>query len=354
MPNTGYLNDENCLEPPPPDVGFQLHFGPDDYSNPDELSQFLLEPGGETLLCQYRHTTNTEDRYTSEQHTRLRSGTHHMIVWGTAVGAAAQAAGATDLQSTSQPDGTLQPDGCTSAFDHIFWTGAQAGLGPEGAVLDIPLPGDQDVPDSPSALGYARLTPAHASMNIDMHYVNTTDKPILMEGWINSIYIDPAKVTKTIDPIFFLGGLAMNVQPGTEQVVQSSDCEQPPGLTEPLRILGITGHAHSHTKRVSAYIDRADGTEELVYETYNWSDPINAEFDSAHSYPEPGTEGIDGAHNGELTMSPGDTFRFECDVLNDDLPTALHFANEAYTGEMCNIFGFYVPGNGGDWACFSN
>jgi hypothetical protein len=36
--DTGYAGDENCILPPPPDKGFQLHVGPDDYDDPDAAS----------------------------------------------------------------------------------------------------------------------------------------------------------------------------------------------------------------------------------------------------------------------------------------------------------------------------
>jgi hypothetical protein len=65
-----------------------------------------------------------------------------------------------------------------------------------------------------------------------------------------------------------------------------------------------------------------------------------------------------GAYSGILHMKPGDTIDWECDITNNDVsPTsppqfrasAIRFANAVYTGEMCNLFGMYVPSFGQPW-----
>lgn len=340
MPDTEYLNDDLCLEPPPADMGYQLHYGPDDYDNPDEVAKFVLEPGGEDLTCQFRFTSNQEERYIAEEHTRLRSGTHHMIVWGS-------------HQEVANPpaDGTLLDSGCQVELNYIFFTGAQAALGPEGGVQDIPIPGAK-AENPPENEGLASKILPHSSVGMEMHYINTTDKPLLKEAWINEIYTPEDEVKQIMDPIFFIGGLGMNVQPKSQEIVKAGPCEQPPDTSEPVRVLGITAHAHSHTHRMSAYINHADGTSDLIYESYTWEEPLNAQFDSVHEHPEPGNGMVDGAYSGIMTLDPGDTFSWECDVRNNDLDIPLVFANKADTAEMCNIFGFMTPGVGGNWGCF--
>jgi hypothetical protein len=53
-------------------------------------------------------------------------------------------------------------------------------------------------------------------------------------------------------------------------------------------------------------------------------------------------------------MKPGDKIDWECSVTNDDVASGLHFANEVYTGEMCNMFGLYAPSMGGPWQSYLN
>jgi hypothetical protein len=38
--------------------------------------------------------------------------------------------------------------------------------------------------------------------------------------------------------------------------------------------------------------------------------------------------------------------------VNNTSNQPLKFADEAYTAEMCNLFGSAVPGVGGAWNCF--
>ena len=108
---------------------------------------------------------------------------------------------------------------------------------------------------------------------------------------------------------------------------------------------------HASTTKFSAYIDRLNGDHDLVYQSYSWSDPINAEFDSVHQNPPLSSKTNDGAVSGLLTIQRGESVSWECDVDNQ-LDTSLAFANQAYTAEMCNVFGFVTPGLGSPWSCY--
>lgn len=332
-PDTGFVNDELCIAPPPSDVGFQLHFGPEavDYDDPEVLEEFVIAPNEEETVCQYRTSPNEDVRYYRDQHTRIRSGTHHMILYRAV----------TDTVDPP-PDGTVVPDNCGPGEGYAFFSGAQAALGPEGGTLDV---GTGDAPENE---GLAYSVNPKTSFGIEMHYVNLTEKPLLREGWTNLIYAPEDEVEDTISAIFFIGGLSMNVPPKSTQVVEAGPCER----EEEVRILGITGHAHAHNTRFTAFLERADGASEMIYESYDWEEPLNARFDSVTENFEPGDGTRNGAHSGILTMQPGDKMTWECEVENT-LDQPLRFENEAYTAEMCNVFGFYVPGDSGTWSCLS-
>jgi hypothetical protein len=51
--DSGFAGDELCIEPPATDQGYQLHFGPSDYSDPKELAEYTLAPGAEEVKCVY-------------------------------------------------------------------------------------------------------------------------------------------------------------------------------------------------------------------------------------------------------------------------------------------------------------
>ena len=89
-----------------------------------------------------------------------------------------------------------------------FLTGAQGGIGSGGLVMDIPLPG-QGIP--PENVGLASSLKPRTKIGIQLHYVNPSRETILREAWINFHTIPKEQVKVLIEPIFFIGGLDMNV-----------------------------------------------------------------------------------------------------------------------------------------------
>ena len=146
----------------------------------------------------------------------------------------------------------------------------------------------------------------------------------------------------------------MNVPAHTEQMITAGPATQP---TMPdgqkVRILGFTGHVHAHTTHEVVYLNHASGGKDLIYETYDWQEPLIAQFDSVHTNAKPGIAPLsDGAYSGDLFLEPGDTISWQCDV-NNTTDQSLKFADLAYTAEMCNVFGFFAPGTGGEWGSFN-
>jgi hypothetical protein len=318
--NTGYPGDELCIAPPDPSEGFQLHYGPPSY-DAAEVEPFLLDPGDETTDCFFAKTPNTEKVFTFEYHGRMRPGSHHLIVYA---------------QDTSVADGL--DANCNQGADARFFVGSQT------LTVDIPLPGAMTAPEN---VGLAMELGPNTQMALQLHYINTTQERVLREAWVNMMYSDPATVTQIAEPIFFLGGLAMNIAPNTEKIVKGSA-----SAPQELRILGITGHYHAHTVRFSAW--HVVGTQRtLILEDYDWHEPHNLQFDSVNQnpLPDPATK-QPGGWSGILTVKPGERIDWECHVINDGNVT-LTFANEVYTAEMCNLFGFYTPSMGQAWRAFN-
>ena len=55
--------------------------------------------------------------------------------------------------------------------------------------------------------------------------------------------------------------------------------------------------------------------------------------------------------SGVLHVGPADTFRWECEVVNRR-SVNLTFSDQAYDGEMCNVFGMYsAPTAPSPWVC---
>ena len=324
--DTGFAGDEYCIKAPDPSVGFQLHYGPRDYNDAAEVQRYVLEPGGEVTDCVFIKTGNDAEVYFNEYHGRMRPGSHHMLLY---------------VQDTQIED-SVGPEACRQGLDTRNIFGAQT------PTIDV----ERISEGAPENAGLAVQLGAHLQGVVQMHFINTGDEPILREGWANIIYAKPEDVKVLGDPIFFLGGLGMSVPPGETQVVSGTAVA--PG---DVRLVAATGHFHAHTVRFSAW-KTINGQREFLMQDFDWHEPSLLKFNSVTTNPSPETAGRSvAAYSGIVQLSQGDLIDWECEVQNttdqpDDpagAPVTLGFANEVYTGEMCNVFGMYAPTTGGAW-----
>lgn len=331
---TDFKGDCWALEAPPTSEGFQLHYGPSDYSDPAELEKYILQPGEEVVDCLHMTTPNDTEVFFSDWEMSARFGTHHIILW--------------EGGSEPLPDGTLADCPLTGGLNSKWTIAMQSALQPGATGASIAVPGD--IPIAPENEGLARRLPANAHIAYQVHFVNTTSEPILRESWANFRYRAPEEVEEVIDTIDFIGGLGLNIPPRSKGMTRARSCA-PPVDTE-LRVVNLIGHMHAHGKRFTAWkVDQA-GNREKVYETFSWSEADNIVYDSMIQNPEPdATSRTGGGTSGPLTLVPGEFIEWECEFENDlDIP--LVWANEAYTAEMCNLVGQYTPSAGGPWSCF--
>jgi hypothetical protein len=335
---SAYRGDCLALEAPPPSDGFQLHFGPRDYADQAELSKYVLAPGQEVNLCSYMTTPNDEDFYFSGFEATMRGGSHHMIVFGA------------NADDPSIPrDGELKPCEAFPGLQFHFIVGAQSAMGPDGGRLKY-----KDVDQAPENSRLAYVITPKTRIAYQLHYINMTQEPILMESWVNI----PKRPKESVDdlavPLWWIGGLGMNVAPGASTTVKAR-CKNSETAPGPRRLISMVGHAHAHTRRITAWKVPAGSSErQLVYQEFNWEDATQFFYNSVTKNPQTNPEqSVPGASSGPLVLEPGDAIEWECHVQNT-LNEPLTFGNEAYNSEMCNIFGSATPGDGLPWSCAGN
>jgi hypothetical protein len=337
--HTDFPGDDLCLDPPK--NGFQLHVGPSDYTNPDEVNNWVLPPGGfpgqgpDVNFCYYMKTPNDTEVYTSEYYANMRPGSQHYIMFG--------------VNGSDVADST-KPDSCAARNSQIAG-GANFLSGATREVQNATMFGD-----APEDEGLGSPIEPHKQLNMNLHFVNITDQPVLEELWVNMIQIPNDEVTNIVKAIEWLGGLTMNIPPHQNQLLQSpaAACTGPSTLPDGVRILGVTAHMHANTVRVSMY-HQAPGSsnKELVFDDFNWSEPTVWLFNSKLTNPMPDRNAMkSGAPiSGVFNVGPQDKFTWECDVENKTDST-LTFSDKAYTGEMCNVFGMYAsPKATAPWLC---
>ena len=318
---TDFAGDEQCLRVPAPEVGMQLHIGPKDYDDPDELGQlgpdgkplWLMLPGDERTANYRLYSPNEEPIYYFHQHYRMRNGSHHMII------------SRGDDATKDRPEGW---GGGSSILNAIGGTQRITEDWPPGGLV-----GDEDK-------GLGRRVEAHTPLDFQLHFYNTSDEPRLREAWVNLIFKPEDEVTTNLG---MLGGFTgMNVPPYSKATVGNT-CKAehfiPANPEGPVRIVNIFGHAHTHNTRFAVWHDKADGESELIYDSYDGAEAPTYTYNTVHTNPTPDADARkSGASSGILELLPGEQLRYQCDI-NNTTEYTFRGANEVNTDEMCNLFG---------------
>lgn len=329
--NSGFGGDELCLTPPDPSVGYQVHVGPTDYTDPTQIAHYTIAAGDETNWAEVQVTSNDTNVFTSGYYSHMRPGSHHFILYSLPADSAVQAGPQTNGSGAESAVGAVGGEFVAGATRQV-----------QNAAFDSGYPEDA---------GNARETEAHSKAAVNLHFINTTEKPLLQEIWVNFITIPESEVKHWMRAITWYGGLSMAIQPGEHTLLTSSGCNAP---ADPGRIMGLTGHFHANTTRETATMTLGGMTQPAtMFEEYNWHEPSEWIYSRAitNSPPNPATV-TSGGYNGVLSVNPGDTFGWQCDVTNQQ-NVVLTFSNKVYLGEMCNVFGFYSSDNrtAPPWTC---
>jgi hypothetical protein len=289
--HTKYAGDEYCILPPPADKGFQLHIGPKDYDNPE--AKYILAAGQEITTDNFSATSsNDKEIYFYYRQYRMRPGAHHNIITsgnGGGDSGLGQRIGTVNTLSEDYPKGGI--------------------IAPENKTVGI------------------RMAP-HTGINVSLHSINTGDKPELREMWVNFWYRDPAEVKEPVKEIFAIAPMA-GVPPHGDVVVKGSCSVDGDG-----RMLWAYGHRHANNTRFSVWRSRGS-KKDLVYQGYNWEEPVTFDYSSTVMNPVPDTApNVEGGWSGILDIKTGDQFLWECHIVNKTNGT-LNFTNNTFTGEMC-------------------
>jgi hypothetical protein len=330
MAKTGYPGDELALCAPDAADGMLIHMGPSDYSDPTAMAPYILAAGGEEEFCIHVNTTNTEQKFYEAYHGRMRPLSHHWIV----------------TMPTKPTADEQTPTLCGPQIIDRWLFGSQKpqmDVERVGGGDGLAKPGDPDY-------GAAHDIPPLQTMLMDLHYVNTTQEPILREAWAVLNYVDPADVKVHVDLITF-NNVAINIPAMAHAATPKIVCNAP-STTDPVYLGLATAHAHQRLQKASVWHEKADGTEELVYQSDNWHEQGEAYFRDGVQNPALPVTGSAtwGAMSGYLKVLPGESLSFQCEYQNDQTHTVTF--GDTTKDEMCELFGFYYPTTGKMWTCF--
>lgn len=310
--NSGFRGDELCIPPPAAGEGIQIHVGPESYDDNAALEPYVIQPGEENTRCFVTRPSESGFYYFNQKN-RMRSGSHHMLIFL--------------IADQGQAEGPITP--CTLGGGNLV------GFLQPSQTPSRDFPGADLAPED---AGLAAYVPPGALASFQLHYVNNTSVPLVREAWVNLYKVDEGDVKQKLQTVFMVGDLKVDVPPLTRQ---TTTLNFTPPLIETTRVFQLWGHSHAHTESFTVWRNRGTA-HDLVYQSFDWAEATTLTFNSVVQNSPPDTAAKRGGGvTGLLNLEPGDQLEWACDV-NNTTNAALHFANEAYTAEMCLLAGAYV------------
>lgn len=162
---SGWPGDEYCLLPPPEGEGFQIHIGPDDYTNQAEVAKYVIQAGEEFNNSVLGHIPLEQRAWFNRITVHMRPGSHHWI---------------SSVVSGKPEERVYDDTSCEGAMQVGSIGGGQ------NLIYDNP-PGGVPAPENE---GLGRPLAGNSSLCMNLHAYNFSDEPQLRELWINIYTVD--------------------------------------------------------------------------------------------------------------------------------------------------------------------
>jgi hypothetical protein len=238
------------LAPPAAGAGIQL-----------AVDSFTVFPNLERELFVYRRLGNAGDLYVNRIETRMRPGSHHLLLY------------TFDEAKTAfpcngrPPVGTVRDlrnaDGSTNVVNmlpmacHVYFAGAMT---PES---DFRFPP-----------GVALRLPANAALDMNVHYVNRAPVGLPGQAFANLYTVDRATVRQEAVTLN-LAHTGFSLPPRQRTTVRK---EFP--VTRRTTVLALTSHMHALGERFEIRLRRVSGAETVVYTNTDWEHPAFQQYDT--------------------------------------------------------------------------
>lgn len=267
------------FEPPAPPEGGLQFIGP----------EVIVKPYEDKMACLFLKPTDVDLAVNLIQFYQGDYG-HHAILVGT------------DLSEEEYP--TNEVVDCSDPA--IF---------PMSSLKTFILP----ISDEPLPEGFAALMPANARFVFQSHYVNTQDKPLLIQDVINFGVVPVESVTTWVNG--WAHSLeSIDIPSNAVGYSRTINCTFDTDLT----IMNLLGHMHEWGSHITIDLNRLDGSTKRLYD-YNWK----PEFRDSPPIK---------LYEGTMTqVKAGESFTTTCTWFNDTDVTL------SFPHEMCAASGMAYP-----------
>jgi hypothetical protein len=233
------------LAPPAPGAGFQVTTG-----------LFDVAPHFERELFIYRNVGNTDTIYVNRMETKMRAGSHHLVLYSLPSSTPSRIVPQLDeYRDIRNPDGSTNRSTFDAMGYHQFVGGAMSPY--------------QDYSFPP---GVALAVPPGMKIDLNSHYVNATSHVMKGEAYANFFTVDRSQVQKIARPLF-LNHDQFSLPPGQRTTVTKTFT-----MPRTRTIFLLTGHMHKRGERFVVRIAGGARNGEVVYESTDWAHPPVAIF----------------------------------------------------------------------------
>ena len=225
-----------------------------------KVDSFAVTPGSERELFVYRRVGNAADLYVTRIQSRMRPGSHHLLLYTFDESRTTFPCNlrppVNTVRDIRNADGSMNIVNMLPMACHVYFAGA--------------MTQDFDYRFPP---GVALRLPANASLDFNVHYVNRAPIDLPGEAFVNLHTADRTQV-QTVARTLNLANTSFSLPPRQRTTVRTVF-----PMTVRTTVLGLTSHMHSLGERYEIRLRRADGTETSVYVNTDWEHPGFNNFD---------------------------------------------------------------------------
>ena len=261
-PKTGKVADEKLLDDKTPSVSVIDNFkamnspkteGVDGFQL--KVDKFEVASNFERELFVRRNVGNTSAVYINRIKLQSRPNSHHMVLYDFRNTANLPALDL--IRDLRNPDNGINFVTAFQASNHIFLGGGtqsnQEYIFPEGTAL---------------------LLPANFSMDLNPHYFNKSNTPLLGENYVNLYTTAKANVKYVVKTIDF-NNTNLAIFPNAKTTI-SKDFT----FDTNVKIVSLTSHTHKFGEKYLIKIKGGTRDGEVVYENLDWEHPAVINFKS--------------------------------------------------------------------------
>jgi hypothetical protein len=224
----------------PPAFGIQLTTG-----------AFTVASNFEREFFLYRALGNATDIYVNRIETKMRTGSHHFLLYTFSPSTPAPVIPAPDVvRDIRNANGSMNLVNMIAMGYHVFLGGSMTPYSnyvfPDGVALRIPV---------------------NSSLDLNSHYVNTTVGEVPGEAFANLYLVNPSQVVhaaKTLN----LNNTSITLPPSQRTTISKTFL-----FDAPTTIVTLTSHMHARGERFVIRIVGGARDGEIVYDNANWAHP---------------------------------------------------------------------------------